>query len=333
MSLYSKIRPLLFLCDPERAHNLAFIVLKIIDFFGFTGKSFKESCSVSLMGLKFPNRLGLAAGFDKNGDCISALCGFGFGFIEIGTLTPRPQSGNPKPRLFRLVKNSAVINRMGFNNKGISYAVDRLKARQLGNIIGVNIGKNFDTSIEKASDDYLICLNEVYNYASYIVINVSSPNTKNLRSLQSDDALKELLFKITEERKSLREIHKKHIAILLKVAPDLTVDEIRSIARIVDEYDLDGVVATNTTISRENLKDEDGVQEVGGLSGRPLKAKSLEVVREFREVLPKGKVIIGVGGVFNKEDYQDMLDAGADLVQIYTSLVYKGPGVVREIVR
>jgi dihydroorotate dehydrogenase len=283
------------------------------------------------LGLTFPTPLGLAAGCDKNGDFINALGAVGFGFIEIGTVTPRPQSGSPRPRLFRVPKDLAVINRMGFNNKGVDYAVEKLRRRTFAGICGVNIGKNANTPTENAADDYLTCFKAVYRYADYVTVNISSPNTPGLRSLQSPDGIQHVVAPLLSERRPLEREHGKFVPVLVKIAPDLSDQDIQAIGFAVRNLGVDGIVATNTTTDFGVLSSvvPDGAS--GGVSGRPLLARSLDVVKELRASLGSSTPIIGVGGITDGEAAQEMLRAGANLIQIYTGFVYKGPDVLREI--
>lgn len=287
---------------------------------------------LEVFGIYFPNPVGLAAGLDKNGDYIDALGALGFGFIEVGTVTAKPQLGNPKPRLFRLPEYQAIINRMGFNNKGVSHLVERLKSRRYQGIIGVNIGKNLSTPVEKALDDYLICFREVYAYADYIVVNLSSPNTPGLRNLQFAEQLDELLLALKTEQKALHKQHNKYVPLLVKIAPDLSVEEIQQIAASFLNYGIDGVVATNTTISREAVSASTISSEAGGLSGAPLAEQSNRVVSTLNVAL-QGKIpVIGVGGIVNAETARARLKAGAQLLQIYTGFIYQGPALIKDII-
>ena len=283
------------------------------------------------MGLNFPNRIGLAAGMDKNGDYIDGLASLGFGFIEIGTVTPRPQAGNSKPRLFRLPQSMAIINRTGFNNKGVDYLVERARHAQFTGILGINIGKNLDTPINQSASDYLIGLKKVYRYADYVTINISSPNTKNLRQLQQRDEMKALLEQIKTEQQSLNDIHNKYVPLVVKIAPDLSGEELSQIAQQFLDFEIDGVIATNTTISRAGVEHIPGAHESGGLSGAPLKNKATEAVSALYSVLQNKIPIIAAGGIMNGSDAREKIEAGAKLVQVYTGLVYRGPGLVREV--
>jgi dihydroorotate dehydrogenase len=330
------IRPILFWFDPEEVHYFSFSFIKFISKIPFVPNILKSIYEVKdsrlereVFGLKFKNPVGLAAGFDKDAKCYKELSNFGFGFIEIGTLTPKPQDGNPKKRLFRLKKNNAIINRMGFNNGGVDAAVLRLKKNK-GVLIGGNIGKNKLTPNEDAISDYLICFDALFDYVDYFVVNVSSPNTPNLRELQEKKPLTELLSKL-ESRNSEHSTKK---PILLKIAPDLTNDQLLDIIDIVNETKIAGVIATNTTISREGLQTENNPEvsrETGGLSGKPLTKRSTEVIRFLSEKSDKAFPIIGVGGIHSAEDALEKLEAGASLVQLYTGFIYEGPKLVTEI--
>jgi dihydroorotate dehydrogenase len=326
------IRPILFWFDPEEVHYFSFSFIKFISKIPLVSKLFRWIYEVKdsrlereVFGLKFKNPVGLAAGFDKDAKCYQELSNFGFGFIEIGTLTPKPQEGNPKKRLFRLKQDSAIINRMGFNNGGVAAAVTRLKQNK-GVLIGGNIGKNKITLNEDATSDYLICFDALFDYVDYFVVNVSSPNTPNLRELQEKKPLTELLTKL-ETRNSEHATKK---PILLKIAPDLTDEQLLDIIAIVNETKIAGVIATNTTISRENLASENKV-EVGGLSGKPITQRSTEVIRFLSEKSNKAFPIIGVGGIHSAEDALEKLEAGASLVQLYTGFIYEGPNLIKEI--
>ncbi len=287
---------------------------------------------VTCMGIEFPNPVGLAAGLDKNGAYIDALAALGFGFIEIGTITPRPQAGNPYPRLFRLPQAKAIINRMGFNNDGVDKLIENVKAAKFKGVLGINIGKNADTPVEKAVDDYLICLEKVYNYASYITVNISSPNTKNLRSLQSGDALTELLQTLKQRQLALAEEHQHYVPLVLKVAPDLELSDIEFIAQQLLQFKIDGLIVTNTTLSREGVENLPHGDEAGGLSGAPVFEKSTACLAAFAKTL-EGKIpLIGVGGILSGEQAVAKRNAGATLVQVYSGLVYTGPELVKDCV-
>ncbi|HEU5146857.1 MAG TPA: quinone-dependent dihydroorotate dehydrogenase [Chryseosolibacter sp.] len=335
--MYKLFRPLLFSVDPERIHSLLFnalaIPMRVPGFQALLRSAFTVQhprLEKKLFGLTFSNPVGLAAGFDKEAKLIDALSCFGFGFIEIGTLTPKPQPGNEKPRLFRLPKDQALINRMGFNNEGVDAAVERLKVRRSRVIVGGNIGKNKVTPNEAAREDYVACFNALYEYVDYFVVNVSSPNTPGLRELQEKEPLRQLL----ETVKDLSRQKPVPKPVLLKIAPDLTDGQLDDIISILKSTGIDGVVATNTTISRDGLQTE--VEELdrignGGLSGKPLKQRSTAIIRYLRTKLGKDYPIIGVGGIMTPQDAIEKLQAGADLVQIYTGFIYEGPGIVKRI--
>ncbi|OTG95138.1 dihydroorotate dehydrogenase (quinone) [Acinetobacter sp. ANC 4654] len=329
--LYSLARPLLFSLAPERAHELTLSLLKSAHRMGMMRQSI-ASKPVTCMGIQFPNPVGLAAGLDKNGAYIDALAGLGFGFIEIGTITPRPQVGNPHPRLFRLVEAKAIINRMGFNNDGVDKLVENVKASKFKGILGINIGKNADTPVENAVDDYLICLEKVYNYASYVTVNISSPNTKNLRSLQSGDALTELLETLRKRQLELAEEHQHYVPLVLKVAPDLTAEDIEFIAKQLLQFKIDGLIVTNTTLSREGVENLKYADEAGGLSGAPVFEKSTACLAAFSKALDGQIPLIGVGGILSGEQALAKQNAGANLVQIYSGLIYTGPTLIKDCV-
>jgi len=329
--LYSLARPLLFSLAPERAHELTLSLLKSSHKMGLMRQNVTAK-PVTCMGIEFPNPVGLAAGLDKNGAYIDALAGQGFGFIEIGTITPRPQAGNPHPRLFRLPQAKAIINRMGFNNEGVDQLVENVKAAKFKGILGINIGKNADTPVEKAVDDYLICLEKVYNYASYITVNISSPNTKNLRSLQSGDALTELLETLKNRQLELAQEYQHYVPLVLKVAPDLDETDIAFIAKQLLQFKIDGLIVTNTTLSREGVEGLAHAEEAGGLSGAPVFEKSTACLAAFAQVL-KGQIpLIGVGGILSGADAVAKKQAGASLVQVYSGLIYAGPELVKDCV-
>jgi dihydroorotate dehydrogenase len=329
--LYSLARPLLFSLAPERAHELTLSLLKSAHRMGMMRQSIAAK-PVTCMGIQFPNPVGLAAGLDKNGAYIDALAGLGFGFIEIGTITPRPQAGNPHPRLFRLPEEKAIINRMGFNNDGVDKLIENVRAAKFKGILGINIGKNADTPVENAVDDYLICLEKVYNYASYITVNISSPNTKNLRSLQSGDALTELLETLRKRQLELAEEHQHYVPLVLKVAPDLTSEDIEFIAKQLIQFKIDGLIVTNTTLSREGVENSKHGNEAGGLSGAPVFEKSTACLAAFSKALQGQIPLIGVGGILSGEQAVAKQDAGASLVQIYSGLIYTGPTLIKDCV-
>lgn len=326
------IRPILFCFDPEKVHYFIFSAIRICCKIPLISNLFRSIYVVNdkrlereLFGLKFKNPVGLAAGFDKDAVLFNELNNFGFGFIEIGTLTPKPQDGNPKKRLFRLRSDSAIINRMGFNNGGVLAAIERLK-KNTGVLIGGNIGKNKNTPNEHAENDYKICFNALFKYVDYFVVNVSSPNTPNLRALQDKEPLTKLLLTLMEENSKTGTMK----PILLKIAPDLSNDQLQDIIDIVSDTKIDGVIATNTTISREGLR-SDQKNETGGLSGKPLTHRSTEVIRFLAEKSNKAFPIIGVGGIHSGKDALDKIEAGADLVQLYTGFIYEGPNLIKQI--
>jgi dihydroorotate dehydrogenase len=286
---------------------------------------------VDLLGLRFPNRVGLAAGFDKNAHDVDSLGRLGFGFIEVGTVTPRPQRGNPRPNLFRLVPDEALVNRLGFNNEGAAAAVRRLEARRYAGICGVNIGKNFDTPLEDSVRDYLSCLRTVYAVADYVTINVSSPNTPGLRGLQDPDALRPLLLELADLREQLGPVHSKRVPLLVKLSPDLSDAQVLNVARELRELPVDGIVATNTTTTRPTSLKSAAAVETGGLSGRPLHSRSVAVLRSLRAAMGPSFPLIGVGGIVSPEHGVAIRDAGADLLQLYTGLIYRGPALIREL--
>ncbi len=329
--LYSLARPLLFSLAPERAHELTLSLLKSSYKMGLMRQAVAEK-PVTCMGIEFPNPVGLAAGLDKNGAYIDALAAQGFGFIEIGTITPKPQPGNPEPRLFRLPEAKAIINRMGFNNDGVDQLIENVKAAKFKGVLGINIGKNAATPVENAVDDYLICLEKVYNYASYITVNISSPNTKNLRSLQSGDALTELLETLKKRQLELAEEYQHYVPLVLKVAPDLEQEDIQFISNQLLQFKIDGLIVTNTTLSREGVENLKHGDEAGGLSGAPVFAKSTACLAAFAKAL-KGQIpLIGVGGILSGEDAAAKKNAGATLVQVYSGLIYTGPRLVKDCV-
>jgi dihydroorotate dehydrogenase len=332
---YRWLRPLLFRLDPEAAHEIGLAALNAFARSGWLNplRSPPLLNPREVLGLRFPNPVGLAAGMDKNGDCIKGLAALGFGFIELGTVTPRPQPGNPKPRLFRLPDAGAVINRMGFNNKGVDYLVERVRAAHYGGVLGINIGKNRDTPNERALDDYLFCLRRIYPHAAYVTVNISSPNTPGLRDLQHEDSLRKLLSGLKIEQYRLQTDHGRYVPLLLKIAPDLELADVETIATVVREQGIDGVVATNTTAGRPALvRGLPFAEESGGLSGRPLAEPSTRVIRHLRTVASGELPLIGCGGIFSATDAQEKIDAGADLVQIYTGFIYRGPALIPEIV-
>ena len=336
---YALPRLFLFSVDPETAHDLTLGSIARL-------QNTPLQCSwaqprvedpVMVAGLRFPNRVGLAAGLDKNGRCIDGLGAMGFGFIEVGTVTPLAQAGNPKPRIFRIVEKDALINRLGFNNGGLQNFIDNVKRahsfRRAGGIVGLNIGKNAATPIERAVDDYLIGLEGVYPHADYITVNISSPNTKNLRSLQSDEALDALLAALVARREELATAQRRRVPMFLKIAPDLDETQIAVIAATLQRHGIDGVIATNTTLSRDAVQGLPHAEEAGGLSGAPVLQASNRVITQLRAALGPVYPIIGVGGVMSGDDARSKIAAGADLVQIYTGLIYRGPELVPEVAR
>lgn len=331
--LYELARPLLFALDAETAHDWTLRALDRAAGVGLTPGACVPDDPIDVWGLRFSNRVGLAAGLDKNGDHIDALAALGFGFLEIGTVTPRPQPGNPKPRLFRLPQAEALINRLGFNNFGVEHLVKNVEGKRYRGVLGINIGKNFDTPMERAADDYLHCMRRVFALASYITINISSPNTKNLRALQEGDELARLLEALKSEQSKLATQHGKRTPLLLKIAPDLEPDQISAIADLLLRYNVEGLIATNTTVSRDGVSGLRHGGESGGLSGAPVREKSTAVLRAFAQALAGRIPIIGVGGILSAQHAQEKIQAGASLVQVYTGLIYRGPGLVGEIVR
>ncbi|MDM4771018.1 quinone-dependent dihydroorotate dehydrogenase [Solimonas sp. SE-A11] len=329
--LYSLARSALFQLDAEQAHELTIASFKNwprLATAPFAGRTPDDP--VRLFGLNFPNRVGLAAGLDKNGECIEAWARLGFGFIEVGTVTPRPQPGNPRPRMFRLVEQQALINRLGFNNKGVDYLLQQVAKADYSGILGINIGKNADTPIERAADDYLICLRKVYQAASYITVNISSPNTKNLRDLQDEAKLEALLKALKAEQRELAQRHGKHTPLLVKIAPDVSLAQLDHIARLAVELGIDGLIATNTTLSRPGLEREPLAKEQGGLSGAPLESLACETLRQLRSRVGKDYPLVGVGGICSGEDARARRRAGADLLQIYTGFIYQGPRLIAD---
>lgn len=335
MNFYKIARPLLFRLDAERAHHLTLSGLRIAQKLGissFLGPNYSKE-PVKVMGLNFPNRVGLAAGLDKSGNCVAGFGSMGFGFVEVGTITPRAQEGNPRPRLFRVREHEAIINRMGFNNPGIETALDNIEKsrRGFGGILGINIGKNKSTPNENALDDYLHCFRKSYVHADYIAVNVSSPNTSGLRELQTPKFARELLSPIMNEREKLKDETGKNVPVAVKIDPDMGNDQIRELSGLFIELGLDAIIATNTTISRESISDHRLSGETGGLSGSPLNEKSNEVIAKLHTELKDEVPIIGVGGINSKQDAQEKLSAGASLIQVYTGLIYQGPSLIKEL--
>lgn len=330
--MYSTLRNLLFRLDPEVSHEFSLDMLgaaerlKLLELF-ISAPAYNP---VEVMGLRFPNPVGLAAGLDKNGDYFNALGALGFGFVEIGTVTPRPQPGNPQPRLFRIPEREAIINRMGFNNKGVDHLVDQVRKRRYQGILGINIGKNATTPVENAADDYLIGMRKVYAHADYITVNVSSPNTPGLRDLQFGDSLNRLLETLKKEQLTLQEAHQRYVPVAVKIAPDMDDIAIAQVATALAEQGMDGVIATNTTIGREGVEGCVNSEEAGGLSGLPVRDKSTRVIAGLHSHLGGKLPIIGVGGIFDGPSAVEKIKAGASLVQIYSGFIYRGPAVVTE---
>ncbi len=329
--LYALARDLLFRLDAEHAHELTLNLFRRAPLLATAPfRSSVRDAPVDLLGLRFRNRVGLAAGLDKNGECLRAWQALGFGFVEVGTVTPRPQPGNPRPRMFRLPAQQALINRLGFNNKGVDHLTQRVAESGYEGVLGINIGKNFDTPMERAADDYLLCLRKVYSAASYVTVNISSPNTKNLRELQQAGPLRALLTALVGEARQLAQRHGRHCPILVKIAPDVTAAELDSIALAARESGIDGLIATNTTVGRPQLDGEPLAQEAGGLSGAPLRPLAEATLRELRRRVGPDYPLVGVGGILGGADARARREAGADLVQIYTGFIYRGPALVGE---
>ena len=333
MNLYQHSQSLLFKLDAEFAHDLTLKTLKLAEKLGVLSLYSKAPVCLprTVMGLTFSNPVGLAAGLDKNAAVIDGMAALGFGFIEVGTVTPRPQTGNPRPRLFRVAEAKGIINRFGFNNLGVDNLIENVKAAKYSGVLGINIGKNFDTPNEKAVDDYLICMQKVYLHASYIAVNISSPNTKNLRDLQEKDALSSLLSTLKLEQTKLAEKHGKYVPMTLKIAPDLSVEQVTEIADLLMQHKIDGVIATNTTLARGAVLGMKNGAETGGLSGAPVHNQSTVVIQQLSQQLQGALPIIGVGGILSGADAATKIAAGACLVQVYSGLIYKGPALVHDI--
>ena len=331
---YELLRKLLFTLPAETSHDLtldwlgAAERLKLLSLVAPT----IPDCPVEVMGLTFPNPVGLAAGLDKNADALNGLGALGFGFVEVGTVTPRAQPGNPKPRLFRIPEHQAIINRMGFNNKGVDHLLEQVKAKRYQGPVGINIGKNFDTPVESANEDYLIGLRKAYPVADYVAVNVSSPNTPGLRSLQFGDSLKSLLEVLKAEQSKLEDVHGRYVPIAVKVAPDMDESEIKFVSATLKEFSFDAVITTNTTLDREAVRSSPTSEEAGGLSGSPVFARSTEVVRQFYAELGESVPIIGVGGITEGDQALEKIKAGAKLVQLYSGFIYKGPSLIKDCV-
>jgi dihydroorotate dehydrogenase len=335
--LYPALRPFFFTLPPETAHHAALIALDMAARAGLANLVASPAGSagtpVKVMGIEFPNRVGIAAGLDKNGAHVDGLGTLGFGFIEIGTVTPRPQPGNPKPRMFRIPAAKALINRMGFNNDGVDRLLENLARTRWRGVLGINIGKNFDTPLERAADDYLICLRKVYTAAHYVAVNISSPNTRGLRKLQQGGELEALLAALKAEQQKLAAMHGRYVPLAVKIAPDLSDEEVAAVARKLLAHGIDGVIATNTTTSRTGVAGMPHATEDGGLSGTPVFKRSTEVVALLAHELAGRVAIIGTGGIMRAADARAKIDAGAALVQVYTGLIYRGPALVGELVR
>ncbi len=331
---YPIVRPALFKLDPERAHELTFQQLRFMN--GTPLERFYRqnlpSRPVTCMGLTFKNALGLAAGLDKNAGCIDAFAAMGFGFVEVGTVTPRAQAGNDKPRMFRLVEAGGIINRMGFNNLGVDHLVENVKKARFNGVLGINIGKNKDTPVEQGKEDYLICMEKVYAHAGYIAINISSPNTPGLRSLQYGEALDDLLSAIKQKQKALEQRHLKYVPLAVKIAPDLSEEELIQVADSLVRHQIDGVIATNTTLDRSLVTGLKHAEEAGGLSGRPVQSRSTAVIQRLSQELQGRLPIIGAGGIDSLTAAREKIAAGATLVQIYSGFIYQGPGLIKDIV-
>lgn len=329
--LYELARPLLFSLDPETAHETTLAGLHLAGRLLPPGRPLPAS-PTTVMGITFPNRVGLAAGLDKNGEAIDGLARLGFGFLEIGTVTPRAQPGNPRPRMFRLPAVKGIINRMGFNNHGVDALLHHVRAARYKGVLGINIGKNFDTPIERAADDYLLCLEKVYPLASYVTVNISSPNTQNLRQLQGESELDDLLGRLKTAQTRLADQHGRYVPLVLKIAPDLESPQIINIADALRRHRIDGVIATNTTLARDKVQGQPYADQGGGLSGAPVFEASNRVVAELARALQGEIPIIGAGGILDGRQARAKLEAGACLVQLYSGLIYRGPALVRECV-
>jgi dihydroorotate dehydrogenase len=332
--LYSAVRRALFSLEPEKAQRVALAALARVDALGLTGWMVAPPVRAPrrLMGIDFPNPVGLAAGFDKNAEYLDLLTALGFGFIEVGTVTPRPQPGNPAPRVFRIPEREALINRLGFNNVGVDVLVRNVERARFEGVLGINIGKNFDTPLERAHEDYLACLRRAYPHATYIAVNISSPNTPGLRDLQNAEELDRLLEALKSEQRTLAAAHGRYVPIAVKISPDLSPGQVEAVATLLLKHGMDGAIATNTTLSREGIEGSSAAREAGGLSGAPLRERSTTLLRRLCDALGGRLPVIGVGGILSGQDALEKLEAGASLVQLYTGLVYRGPDLVREIV-
>lgn len=331
--MYALLRPLLFKLDAEQAHHFTLDGLARAYRLGLLQKAAHHTCPATLMGLSLPNPVGLAAGLDKNGQYIDALAALGFGFIEIGTVTPKAQAGNPKPRLFRVPEHQAVINRMGFNNQGIDAMIQNIEKSRFNGILGINIGKNATTPIENAADDYLICLEKAYTHAGYITVNISSPNTQNLRTLQGGDELNALLSALKNKQAHLAAAHGRYVPLAVKIAPDLNEQQVADIAHAAIQTEIDGIIATNTTIDKSALGHHPLAGEQGGLSGAPVREASNRVLKQLLAELEGKLPVIGVGGILSGADAAAKLHMGAAAVQVYSGLIYRGPALVKECLR
>lgn len=327
-NMYSILRPLLFCMDAERAHSLSLAALHYAPKSCFKSPEMKP---IQVMGLQFPHAVGLAAGLDKNGEHLDALAKVGFSFIELGTVTPRPQAGNPKPRLFRIPAAQAIINRMGFNNQGVEALVQHVSRANYKGILGINIGKNKDTPLERAADDYLYCLEKVYAHASYVTINISSPNTPDLRQLQQGAYFAALLSQLQVQQSRLADKFQRYVPLVVKVSPDEDTETLKQMTEVILQHGIDGIIATNTTCSREGVKNLPNAAETGGLSGKPVHELSLHCLRLLKQYVGDAVTLIGVGGIDSCQRGQEKLDAGASLVQVYSGLIYQGPGLVYEL--
>jgi len=330
--MYSLIKKCLFALEPEQSHYAALQSLQFAYQTGLSKLLFNTPDNPrQVMGLTFPNPVGLAAGLDKNADYIDALAALGFGFIEVGTVTPKPQDGNPKPRLFRLTEQEAIINRMGFNNKGVEHVVQQLEKTHYRGILGINIGKNRDTALEHAIDDYLLCFRALWPFASYITVNISSPNTTGLRDLQQGELLQQLLAALKKEQHLVAGTHKKYVPLVVKIAPDLTSDQVNEIAAVLLAQQIDGVIATNTTLARTGVEDVEYGKESGGLSGKPLGERSTSIIKELNMALEGRIPVIASGGVMDEQSAQEKIKAGAALLQVYTGFIYQGPAIITNL--
>lgn len=332
---YKTLRSALFQLDPELSHDISLNSLKLLARGPVAAAMRAQVPAVptKVWGLEFPNPVGLAAGLDKHADYLDAMAAMGFGFVEVGTVTPRPQPGNPKPRLFRLPQHQAIINRFGFNSKGVDHLVEQVQRAEYGGVLGINIGKNKETPNEQAVDDYLLCLRKVYPHASYITVNISSPNTPGLRSLQKADSLRDLVTPLKQEQAKLADQYGRYVPVAVKIAPDLEDEEIQMMADVFTGAGIDGLIATNTTLERAAVAGHEHADEMGGLSGAPLTTHSTEVLRKLRQAVGPELPIIGVGGIMSGADAAEKIRAGANLVQIYSGFIYNGPGLIRDCAR